>query len=124
MNALDERSNDFLKYQMAITPGYNTSDDFGNDGDDTIHTQLHNYSQPRVIAAEGSFPADKSLPKTVDLVFVSFFEKDHQILPALLEAGAHYSNSDISLYLPADFNIGSALIEFAKMKWRQDIKTC
>jgi hypothetical protein len=124
MKPLNKRSNQFLKYQLAITPGYNTSDDFGNDGDDTIHTRLHCYSQPSVIAAKGSFPANESSPKAVDLVFDSFLEQGHHILPALLEAGANYSTIDISSYLPADYNIGSALIDYAKIKWRQDIQNC
>jgi hypothetical protein len=123
-SALNERSNHFLKYQMATSPGYNTSDDFGNDGDDTIHTPLDHHVQPSYVAAKGSFPADGSLPQRVDLVFASFLEQSHAILPALLEAGASYSDGDISLYLPAEFHIGSALIEYAKMKWQRNVTDC
>jgi hypothetical protein len=124
VKTLSERSIHPLKYQMAITPGYKTSDDFGNDGDDTVHAQLPYYPQPMAFAANASFPANGSLPKTVDLVFLSFFESAHLILPALLEAGANYSSSDIALYLPTSFSIGNALIEYAKLKWGQGIENC
>jgi hypothetical protein len=122
--ALNARSNHFLRNQIAVTTGYNTSDDFGNDGDDTHHTRLPYYQQPSVFAANASFPADGSTPKTIDLIFVSFLERDNHILPVLREAGANYTSSDISYYMPASFDIGAALIEYAKVKWGENIKDC
>jgi hypothetical protein len=121
---LNGRSIHAPEFQTAISPGYHTRDDFGDDGDDTIHTLLQLHPQASVFVANGSFPADGSLPTTVDLIFDSFLERSIQILSALGEAGANYSESDISYYLPPSFDIGQAVIEYAKLKWSRNIKNC
>ena len=57
------------RQSSTLTPGYNTTDDFGNDGDDTKHSDIPYFPQPNDFQANASFPADGSAPKTVDVVF-------------------------------------------------------
>ncbi len=54
-----------------IIPGHVTGDDFGWDGDDTIHSSLPFYPIKNCIQANGSFPRNAE-PETVDVVFDEF----------------------------------------------------
>ncbi|KAJ9645683.1 hypothetical protein H2199_002722 [Coniosporium tulheliwenetii] len=99
-----------------IVPGYVTRDDFGTDGDDTIHSPIPNYPRPNVVQGNGSFPKDGSTPETVDLVFYDFIES--YVLDALVRAGGNYTDSDVALYMPEDFTSNSYLPAYAMQFWR------
>ncbi|KAK3050821.1 hypothetical protein LTR09_007897 [Extremus antarcticus] len=79
------------KDKSRITPGYTTTDDFGDDGDDTIHEPIPLYKVPNIIGAEIGFSSDdkaKDLPKNVDLVFNEYIQGF--TLAALKQLGVSY----------------------------------
>ncbi|KAL2314576.1 Phosphoprotein phosphatase [Schizosaccharomyces pombe] len=67
-------------YLAALNPGYVTSDDFGEDGDDTVHTYVSTYAVPNVLQAQVGFNTT-SAPETVDVVFLNYFQT--KVLKAL-----------------------------------------
>lgn len=103
-------------------PGYTTSDDFGTDGDDTIHSAIPYYSQPNDLQANASFPTDGSDPETVDLVFLDFIQS--YILNALKSVGGSYTSADVSYYLPETFTTNSYLPVYAKIAWQANVPNC
>lgn len=111
------------RQSTSLVPGYTTTDDFGTDGDDTPHSSIPYYAQPNDIQANASFPADGSLPDTVDLVFLDFIAKGY-VLPALNSVGANYSMADVSYYLPPTFTTNSYLPAYAKQAWQANIENC
>lgn len=106
------------------TPGYLTVDDFGNDGDDTIHSAIPHYAQPNDLQANGSFPLDGSLPKTVDLIFLDFIAS--YIVNALNSAdvGGNFSLSQVSYYMDKKFTTNSYLPAYAKIAWQANMPNC
>ncbi|CAD0022310.1 unnamed protein product [Aureobasidium pullulans] len=50
-----------IRRQTTTTPGYVTTDDFGSDGDDTVHSKIPYYSVPNFFQANGSLPANGTL---------------------------------------------------------------
>lgn len=106
----------------TLTPGYVTTDDFGTDGDDTPHSKIPNVSQPEMVQANASFPADKSTPQAVDLVFLDYIAPD--VLGALKTAGASYTTADVSYYLPKTFTTNSYLPAYAKIAWQAGAPNC
>ena len=107
----------------TLTPGYVTTDDFGvGTGDDTPHSKIPNYPQPQYVQANASFPADKSEPKAVDLIFLDYIAPD--VLTALKSLGASYTKADISYYLPPNFTTNSYLPAYAKIAWQANIANC
>jgi len=107
----------------SITAGYTTTDDFGSDGDDTIHSSIPSYPLPNDLQANASFPADGSIPEKVDLVFLDFIGVDY-VLPAINSVGANYTESDIKLYLPEDVTSNQYLPEYAKRAWQKNMPNC
>lgn len=107
----------------SIMVGYTTRDDFGMDGDDTVHNRIPSYPLPNDLQANASFPTDGSMPETVDLVFLDFIGVDY-VLPALKSVGANYSKSDIKLYLPEDVTSNQYLPEYAKRAWQKNMPNC
>lgn len=106
-----------------LTPGYVTTDDFGvGTGDDTPHSKIPNFRQPQYVQANASFPADKSEPKVVDLVFLDYIAPD--ILSALKSVGASYTTADVAYYLPPSFTTNSYLPAYAKVAWQANIANC
>ena len=106
----------------ALTPGYTTSDDFGTDGDDTIHSKIPFYSQPEYFQGNGSLPTDGSTPDTVDLVFLDFIADF--VITVLKNLGASYTDADISYYLPPTFTTNSYLPLYAKQAWQKGVPNC
>ena len=106
----------------SLTPGYTTSDDFGTDGDDTVHSKIPFFSQPEYFEGNGSFPTDGSTPATVDLVFLDFIAED--VIPVLSNLGAKYTDADISYYLPTTFTTNSYLPLYAKQAWQKNVPNC
>ncbi|KAI1391267.1 Metallo-dependent phosphatase-like protein [Hypoxylon trugodes] len=82
---------------VDLVPGYTTKDDFGEDGDDTVHTAIPHYSIPDFFQGVAGFN-ESSSADVVDVVFVDFIEND---LLAML--GSNYSSSDVSYYIDANF---------------------
>lgn len=107
----------------TLTPGHTTTDDFGTNGDDTIHSSIPIFPQPNDLQANASFPANGSVPAVVDMVFVNFIG-DNYILPALKSVGGNYSPQDISLYMPAIFTTNSFLPAYARVAWQANVPNC
>ncbi|MCJ1475518.1 hypothetical protein MMC13_004181 [Lambiella insularis] len=106
-----------------ITPGYTTTDDFGSNGDDTIHSAIPYYSQPEYDQAEGGFPTDGSTPAAVDLVFLDYFASD--VVPILNGLGGTYTAADVSYYLdPTQFTTQTYLPKYAQMAWQANVPNC
>ncbi|KAF2134698.1 hypothetical protein P153DRAFT_278830 [Dothidotthia symphoricarpi CBS 119687] len=106
------------------SPGPVTTDDFGTDGDDTIHSRIPNYSQPNDLQANGSFPTDGSVPETVDMVFLDFIAS--YIVNALNQpdVGGSYSLSQVSYYMDESFTTNSYLPAYAKVAWQANVPNC
>ncbi|PHH62939.1 hypothetical protein CDD81_6572 [Ophiocordyceps australis] len=58
-----------VRRQESVVPGYVTSDDWGTDGDDTMHSGIPYYDLAGYWETRASFPQDGSNPSTVDLIF-------------------------------------------------------
>ncbi|CAI9637546.1 unnamed protein product [Alternaria burnsii] len=112
------------RQSTAPNPGYTTKDDFGTDGDDTIHSAIPDYSQPNDLQANGSFPLDGSMPKTVDLVFLDFIAS--YIVNALNQpdVGGDFSLSQVSYYMDKSFTTNSYLPAYAKIAWQANVPNC
>ena len=108
-----------------LTPGYTTSDDFGTDGDDTIHSAIPRYTQPHYFLANGSLPTDGSTPQAVDVVFLDFFASE---IPTFLAQNgfAGVSAGSIEQYLPTSFTTNSYLPEYARRtpEWQAGVPNC
>ena len=104
----------------TLTPGYVTTDDFGTDGDDTIHSMIPSYPQPQYVQANGSLPT--SAPATVDLIFLDFIASN--VLQALTSLGAKYTTADVQYYLPASFTLQSYLPAYAQIAWQKNVPNC
>ncbi|KAK3110985.1 hypothetical protein LTR53_014187 [Teratosphaeriaceae sp. CCFEE 6253] len=112
------------RQQVTISPGYTTTDDFGTDGDDTLHSAIPHYSVPNAFQANGSLPTNGSLPATVDLVFLDFIAGD--VVDALNAAGGSYTEEEVSYYLPETFTTNSYLPAYAQVApaWQADVPRC
>jgi hypothetical protein len=99
-----------------LTPGYTTTDDLGDDGDDTLHTMLSNYRLPNCMQANASFPQN-GLPEQVDLVFIDFIEP--YILLALSFLGQEYSSKDVRNYMGNE-TLGTVITEWVERNWDHD----
>jgi hypothetical protein len=107
---------------QVTSPGYITSDDFGNDGDDTAHSAIPDYYVTNDIQANGSFPADGSDPETVDMIFLDFIAS--YIIDALNTVGGQYTTADVAYYLPPSFTTNSYLPAYAKIAWQENVPNC
>ena len=92
--------NEFQTIQPPLLPGYVTTDDFGTDGDDTLHKPVNFYVVPNCVQAEVGFPQEGE-PEAVDLVFLDFITP--WILMALRVVGGEYSEKDVQLYAEGTF---------------------
>jgi hypothetical protein len=112
------------RQSTAPSPGYTTKDDFGTDGDDTLHSAIPNYSQPNDLQANASFPLDGSMPETVDLVFLDFIAS--YIVNALNQpdVGGDFSLDQVSYYIDKDFTTNSYLPAYAKIAWQANVPNC
>ncbi|KAF3010935.1 hypothetical protein E8E13_010181 [Curvularia kusanoi] len=106
------------------TPGYTTLDDFGSDGDDTIHSTIPHYPQPNDLQANASFPLDGSAPEKVDLVFLDFIAS--YIVNALnrKDVGGDFSLSQVEYYIDKKFTTNSYLPAYAKVAWQENLEDC
>ncbi|TID23626.1 hypothetical protein E2P81_ATG03191 [Venturia nashicola] len=122
LNRRSYASGKLVRRQHVVTPGYVTTDDFGTDGDDTLHSEIPDFSQPNVFQANASFPADGSTPATVDLVFYDFIQPN--VLKALKSAGASFVSSQVQAYMPKSFTTNSVLPAYAKLAWQANVPSC
>jgi len=123
LEAREQQKPKLLRRQSTTpTPGYVTRDDFGTDGDDTVHSRIPNYPQPNDLQANGSFPTDGTLPEAVDVVFLDFIQS--YIINALKEVGGNYGKSDVQLYMPDNFTSNMYLPEYAKVAWQANVPNC
>ncbi|OJD31340.1 calcineurin-like phosphoesterase [Diplodia corticola] len=106
----------------TTTPGYATSDDFGTDGDDTLHSPIPAYDLPIDVQANASFPADGSAPDTVDVVYLDFIED--YVIAALNEAGGGYDAGDAAAYMDESFTSNMYLPEYARVAWQDNVGDC
>ncbi|KZF24516.1 calcineurin-like phosphoesterase [Xylona heveae TC161] len=111
-----------LLRRQELTPGYTTTDDFGTNGDDTIHSVIPYYDVPIDFQANASFPTDGSEPETVDYVFTDFMLKF--VLSAFQQLGANYTTSDVTYYMPQSFSTQTYLPEYAKTHWHKNMPNC
>jgi len=113
------------RQSTSLVPGYTTTDDFGTTGDDTPHTEIPYYDQPNDLQANASFPANGTLPSTVDLVFLDFIGEDY-VIPALQGLGANYTVADLTYYLPESFTTNDYLPAYAKVteSWQANFPDC
>lgn len=112
------------RQNISPTPGYTTTDDFGTDGDDTLHSKIPNFSQPNDLQANASFPLDGSMPETVDLVFLDFIAS--YIVNALNEpdVGGSFSLRQVEYYIDGNFTTNSYLPAYAKVAWQANVPNC
>lgn len=89
-----------IRRQTTTTPGYVTTDDFGSDGDDTVHSKIPYYSVPNFFQANGSLPANGTLAAdaTVDLIFLDYVAGS--VVKALNGLGGDYTDEEVTYYLP------------------------
>ncbi|KAH6643563.1 Metallo-dependent phosphatase-like protein [Boeremia exigua] len=106
------------RQSTAPTPGYTTHDDFGTDGDDTPHAVIPHYPQPNDLQANASFPADGTLPETVDLVFLDFIAG--VVVDALNSVGGAFNKGSVSYYMDKGFTTNSYLPAYAKVAWQTE----
>jgi hypothetical protein len=106
----------------ALTPGYTTTDDFGSDGDDTVHSKIPEFKQPAYTIANASFPKCQSPLKKVDFVFLDFL--DQRVLAAFRDVGLGYTKKDIKLYAPESFRSRHVLPTYASQKWKTNVTSC
>nr|OQO29820.1 hypothetical protein B0A51_01977 [Rachicladosporium sp. CCFEE 5018] len=125
-SSLNKRSlGRIVRRQNTVTPGYVTKDDFGSDGDDTVHSRIPSYSYPDYFAANGSFPSNASTPATVDLVFLDYIAKN--VVTALNNLGATtFTVAQIAYYLPETFTTNSYLPVYAQIApdWQKNVPNC
>ncbi|KAH0562590.1 hypothetical protein GP486_002733 [Trichoglossum hirsutum] len=102
--------------EPGLTPGYTTTDDLGDDGDDTVHTVMSNYRVPNCMLANASFP-HSGAPEQVDLVFMDFIEP--YILLALSFLGQEYTSEDARNYM-GDETLGTVITQWVEQNWDHD----
>ncbi|TDZ35742.1 Secreted protein [Colletotrichum spinosum] len=112
--------------RQAVTPGYTTTDDFGSDGDDTIHTEIPTYDYPNFFQVNSSFPENVAVSDDtkIDLVFLDYIAGS--VVSVLQSLGGNYTSEDVSYYLPSTFTTNSYLPEFAKNNaaWQENVPNC
>lgn len=98
-----------------LTPGYTTQDDDGNDGDDTIHSQISFYKVPNAIQSVVLSPSDPSPPETIDFVYIDFIQP--WILLAFRFTGLEYHVEDTEPYMEGK-NLTGLLAGWVEDNWK------
>lgn len=109
----------------VLVSGYTTRDDFGNDGDDAVHSPIRFYQSPNCIqaqinmppSAEGESGVNAAAPETVDLVFLDFIQP--WVLVALRLAGGRvYDDGDVEKYIEGTFS--QLMEQWIAANWKGD----
>jgi len=103
-----------LTGKSSLTPGYTTKDDGGEDGDDTVHSQIMYYQVPNCIQTQIDFPKDYEKLATVDVVYNEFIEP--WIITALQFLGHEYDRKDTSTYLEGR-SLTDIISEWVEENW-------
>lgn len=90
---------DHLHPDTELSPGYTTTDDAGNDGDDTLHSKISFYRVPNCIESRIGFQgvAHAANPETADLIYNDFIQS--YVLLALKFLGTDYIEDDTDVYM-------------------------
>ncbi|KAK4198166.1 Metallo-dependent phosphatase-like protein [Triangularia verruculosa] len=113
--------------QQVLEVGYTTEDDFGTDGDDTVHEKIPKHNIPAYFGTTAGLPQKKKgrtgriqEPRTVDLVFNDFINDD--LLAAL---GGNYTVDDIKFYMePANYTLRDFLVPYVEKNWQAGMPHC
>ncbi|KAF4120607.1 FAD/FMN-containing dehydrogenase [Geosmithia morbida] len=108
-----------IRRQEPVTSGYVTSDDWGTDGDDSVHTNLPDYTLPDYWESRAGFPKDDTNPDSVDLIFLDFIQD--YILEYL---GDDYSDDMVECYIDCEFTSRDFMLPYAKSAWQKNIDNC
>ncbi|RCI14042.1 hypothetical protein L249_8032 [Ophiocordyceps polyrhachis-furcata BCC 54312] len=132
-----------FRRQESVTPGYVTTDDWGDDGtagqsvvcstrekkqgltgrggagDDTEHSKIPSFTIPKYWEARASFPANGSEPERVDVVFVDFIKK--RVLEHL---GEGFNGDMVHCYVDCNFTSQDFLIPYAELAWQANRDDC
>ncbi|PFH55572.1 hypothetical protein XA68_18029 [Ophiocordyceps unilateralis] len=111
-------SRGIFRRQESVTPGYVTTDDWGDDGDDTEHSKIPSFTIPNYWEARASFPVNGSEPDRVDVVFVDFIEK--RVLDNL---GEGYRNQ-VHCYIDCNFTSQDVLRRYTQWAWQANRDNC
>jgi hypothetical protein len=117
-------SSSIVKRQTVYSPGYNTTDDFGNDGDDTTRSEILTFEQPEIVQGRAAFSNDGTYPTHLDVVFAAVSELEAAVLRGLKETGGNFSSSDVQRYTAANVTVGSALLQYAQRNWQAGMPNC
>ncbi|KAM4055274.1 hypothetical protein HRG_006070 [Hirsutella rhossiliensis] len=107
-----------VRRQEAVVPGYATSDDWGDDGDDTEHSEIPSHKIPNYWETRASFPEDGSKPDKVDVIFLDFIKK--RVLDNL---GEEFADT-VQCYIDCSFSSQDLLLPYAKLAWQANKDNC
>ncbi|KAF4510344.1 hypothetical protein G6O67_002237 [Ophiocordyceps sinensis] len=108
-----------VRRQEVVVPGYATSDDWGDDGDDTEHSEIPSHEIPGYWEAHGSFPENGSKPDNVDVIFTDFIKKH-----VLENLGEGFSEDMVQCYIDCSFTSQDFLLPYAKLAWQANKENC
>ncbi|KAA8893132.1 Metallo-dependent phosphatase-like protein [Sphaerosporella brunnea] len=109
--------------KRTLVKGYTTNDDFGHDGDDTVHEYFEKYPTPKVLQSNASFPADYATnpPPVVDVVFFDFIaENVADGLNAIVSRPDAWSRDMFEMYMGREDTLTKLILEFAAKEWGRD----
>ena len=105
-----------MSSESDLTPGYTTTDDAGNDGDDTVHSPITFYRVPNCIQSE-IHPSDSDdTPDVIDVVYIEFIEP--WILLAFKFLGLDYS-SETAIYMEGE-NLTTLIAKWVSENWKDN----
>jgi hypothetical protein len=114
----DRHQHPLVASAPSLKPGYTTSDDLGNDGDDTLHSPIDFYRVPNVIQSTvntSSLLVDDDVK--VDVVFNEFIQP--YMLIALRFVGEERSDADVKSYMGGK-SFTNLLAEWIEDHWSKD----
>lgn len=109
----------------TLSPGYTTTDDAGNDGDDTEHAKITFYKVPNCVESRIGFPTSSGAwsssfqgdPETVDLVYVDFLQP--YVLLALKFLGSDLAEADTDIYMQGS-TMTSVIADWVRGNWKDE----
>lgn len=100
--------------------GYTTADDFGREGDDTVHKHFAKYQAPKVVQSNASFPEDGSLPRKVDVVFFDFIAQSVADGLNSVVGVDVWGVDGFERYMGEDQTLTKLILEFVEKKWGKE----